>query len=91
MKSATAPKTQADPVAAVARFVSGFTHRLQSPLTGVKGYGELLAGEEDRARRSYWSQQMLGSLSGVERMLDGMRRYQVPSELNLRSCCLRVF
>ena len=89
MKSASATRAQADPVAAVARFVSGFAHRLQSPLTGVKGYGELLAGEEDRARRSYWSQQMFGSLAGVERMLDGMRRYQVPGELSRRDCSLR--
>jgi C4-dicarboxylate-specific signal transduction histidine kinase len=83
------PATAADPVAAVARFVAGFTHRLQSPLTGVKGYGELLSNEEDRARRSYWSQQMFGSLESVERMLDGMRRYQVPTELNCRTLALR--
>ncbi len=56
----------------------------------MKGYGELLACEEDRAKRSYWSQQMFGSLAGVERMLDGMRRYQVPAELNLRDCSLRT-
>ncbi len=91
MKAAEAKVEQPtmDPVAAIARFVSGFTHRLQSPLTGVKGYGELLVNEEDRAKRSYWSQQMLGSLDNVDRMLDGMRRYQVPNLLNKRSVALR--
>ena len=48
----------ADPVAAVGRFVAGFTHRLRSPLSGLRGYGELAEQEEDRARRAYWHQQL---------------------------------
>jgi signal transduction histidine kinase len=79
-----APRLEADPVAAVGRFVAGFTHRLRSPLTGLRGYGELAEHEEDRARRAYWHQQLQGGLESLDLLLEGFRRYQLPEQLTLR-------
>lgn len=76
---------EADPVAAVGRFVAGFTHRLRSPLTGLRGYGELAEQEEDRARRAYWHQQLQGGLDAIDLLLEGMRRYQLPERLERRA------
>lgn len=75
----------ADPVAAVGRFVAGFTHRLRSPLSGLRGYGELAEQEEDRARRAYWHQQLQGGLDAIDLLLEGMRRYQLPERLERRA------
>ncbi len=86
MKAATATKQiAAEPLEAVARFVSGFSHRLQSPLTGLRGYGELAEREEDRARRAYWHSQLQGGIDSLESMLDGYRRYQLPDNLAPRN------
>ncbi len=85
MKPAIAPaRIAANPLDAVARFVSGFSHRLQSPLTGLRGYGELAEREENRARRAYWHSQLQGGIDSLESMLDGYRRYQLPESLSLR-------
>lgn len=85
MKPAIAPaKIATDPLEAVARFVSGFSHRLQSPLTGLRGYGELAEREENRARRAYWHSQLQGGIDSMEAMLDGYRRYQLPETVSPR-------
>ncbi len=83
MRAATAVATQqaADPTAAVGRFLAGFAHRLRSPLTGLRGYGELAEHEEDRARRAYWHQQLQGGLDAIDLLLEGCRRYQLPERL----------
>jgi signal transduction histidine kinase len=86
MNPATAPaRVAAEPLEAVARFVSGFSHRLQSPLTVLRGYGELAEREENRARRAYWHSQLQGGIDSLEALLDGYRRYQLPERLALRS------
>ncbi|MCB1163510.1 MAG: HAMP domain-containing sensor histidine kinase [Candidatus Krumholzibacteriia bacterium] len=79
-----APRQETDPVAAVGRFVAGFTHRLRSPLTGLRGYGELAEREEDRARRAYWHQQLQGGLDSLDLLLEGFRRYQIPEQVARR-------
>ncbi len=86
MKStAAAPaRIAADPLEAVARFVAGFSHRMQSPLTGLRGYGELAEREQDRARRAYWHQQLQGGIDSLDSMLEGFRRYQIPESLASR-------
>jgi signal transduction histidine kinase len=86
MKASTVLATEeaVDPVAAVGRFLAGFTHRLRSPLTGLRGYGELAEQEEDRARRAYWHQQLQGGLDAIDLLLDGCRRYQLPEHLEPR-------
>lgn len=81
---ALATEPQADPVAAVGRYLAGFTHRLRSPLTGLRGYGELAEHEEDRARRAYWHQQLQGGLDAIDLLLEGARRYQLPEGLEPR-------
>ncbi|MCP4548741.1 MAG: HAMP domain-containing histidine kinase [bacterium] len=70
-----------DPVEAVARFVTGFTHNIKSPLTGVRGYGEMIGREDDRARRAYWSQRLMGGLESLDLMIEGVRRYQLPTSV----------
>jgi signal transduction histidine kinase len=86
MKPAIAPaRIAADPLEAVTRFVSGFSHRLQSPLTGLRGYGELAEREQDRARRAYWHSQLQGGIDSLEAMLDGYRRYQLPESISRRN------
>lgn len=74
-----------DPLEAVARFVAGFSHRMQSPLTGLRGYGELAEREQDRARRAYWHQQLQGGIDSLDVMLEGFRRYQIPESLKRRT------
>lgn len=81
---ATQCLAEADPVEAVARFVAGFTHRLQSPLTGLRGYGELAEREEDRAMRAYWHQQLQSGIDSLDLLLEGFRRYQLPERIELR-------
>ncbi len=81
-KGTSAPLPAADPVEAVARFVSGFTHRIKSPLTGVKGYGRLVESEDDRARRRYWRQRLDGVLDSLDLMIEGMGRYRIPENIN---------
>lgn len=73
-----------EPVAAVARFLAGFAHRVKSPLTGVRGYGELLAREADGDRRRYWSERLAGGLESLDRIVEGARRYQLPRVLERR-------
>lgn len=87
--SAAVARQAADPVAAVGRFLAGFTHRLRSPLTGLRGYGELAEHEEDRARRAYWHQQLQGGLDAIDLLLEGCRRYQLPEGLEPRPLAAR--
>ncbi|MBN2169888.1 MAG: HAMP domain-containing histidine kinase [Candidatus Krumholzibacteriota bacterium] len=77
-----------EPVAAVARFLAGFAHRIKSPLTGVRGYGELMAREDDGDRRRYWGERLAGGLESLDRIIEGARRYQLPGVLERRHLCL---
>jgi len=77
-----------EPVAAVARFLTGFAHRVKSPLTGVRGYGELMAREGDGDRRRYWGERLAGGLESLDRIVESARRYQLPRALERRHLCL---
>lgn len=78
------PRPVADPLEAVARFVAGFSHRLKSPLTGIKGYGHLVESEDDKSRRQYWCHKLQGGLDSLDLMIEGFRRYQIPEGVMLR-------
>jgi two-component system, NtrC family, sensor histidine kinase HydH len=78
-----------DPTEAMARFVAGFTHRIKSPLMGIKGYGEMMGQEEDRARRAYWCRQMMGGLDSLDKMIESIRRYQLPEKIQTLRLPLR--
>jgi signal transduction histidine kinase len=78
------PRPVADPLEAVARFVAGFSHRLKSPLTGIKGYGQLVESEDDRDRRQYWCHRLQGGLESLDLMIEGFRRYQIPDQITLQ-------
>ena len=84
MKTAmsSVPRPAADPMEAVTRFVAGFSHSLKSPMTGVRGYGELIGHEEDRARRAYWTQRMQGGIETLDLLIEGARRYQLPERVS---------
>lgn len=79
------PRPVADPLEAVARFVAGFSHRLKSPLTGIKGYGHLVESEDDRDRRQYWCHRLQGGLDSLDLMIEGFRRYQIPEQLAMQT------
>jgi len=74
----------AEPLAAMARFVVGYSHCLKSPLTGAKGYGQLVEREDDSERRRYWGRRLQGGLDSLDLMIEGFRRYQVPERIALQ-------
>lgn len=84
MPSSMAPeRAKIDPVEAVGRLVAGLGHHLKSPLTGLRGYGQLLGQESASDSRSRWGEGLQGGLDDLELLIDGISRYQVPRELRL--------
>jgi len=84
MSRSMAPeRAKIDPVEAVGRLVAGLGHNLRSPLTGLRGYGQLLGQEPASDSRSRWGEGLQGGLDDLELLIDGIARYQVPREVNI--------
>ena len=83
MNTSSLRKTsQLDPVEAVDRLVTGLGHRLRSPLTGLRGYGELLGQESESPSRDRWGAGLKDGLQDLELLIEGISRYQVPREIH---------
>jgi len=84
MANGVAPeRAKVDPVEAVGRLVAGLGHHLRSPLTGLRGYGELLGQETAGETRSRWGEGLRSGLDDMELLIDGISRYQIPRDLRI--------
>ncbi|MBC8367910.1 HAMP domain-containing histidine kinase [bacterium] len=84
MARTSAPeRAKIDPVEAVGRLVAGLGHNLRSPLTGLRGYGELLGQDTTADSRGRWGEGLQGGIDDLELLIDGISRYQIPRDLKV--------